>query len=223
MYNYFTTSNNKNVYCIYPDKCPICDKFICPNNIFSKFEATSNITTIVFECPNCKKTFLSHFSSAKIQESKNCKTYINFELLTSFPKQIQNIIFSKHIMKLSPAFVQIYNQAYASEVYELNHLSGMGYRKALEFLIKDYCIYKNPDKALEIKNQLLKPVIDNFITDIKIHNLAIASTWLGNDETHYIRKHETKDINDLKAFIDTVVAYINYELISEEAEQLVNS
>ena len=115
------------------------------------------------------------------------------------------------------------NQSYASEIYELNQLSGMGYRKALEFLIKDYCISKHPDKEQEIKDTMLSPVIKAYISDVKIFNLATASTWLGNDETHYTRKHEDKDINDLKAFINTVVAYINYELIAEEAEQLVNS
>ena len=32
-----------------------------------------------------------------------------------------------------------------------------------------------------------------------------------------------KEINDLKRFIDATVAFITYELISDEAEELVNS
>ena len=40
---------------------------------------------------------------------------------------------------------------------------------------------------------------------------------------NYIKKFEDKDINDLKRFIDATVAFITYELISDEAEQLVNS
>ena len=90
-------------------------------------------------------------------------------------------------------------------------------------MIKDYCIYRHNDEEEKIKKQLLGQVISKFIDSTKILNLSKASAWIGNDETHYIRKFEDKDINDLKRFIDATVAFITYELISDEAEELVNS
>lgn len=40
-------------------------------------------------------------------------------------------------MQVSPQFVEIYNQAKAAESFQLDQITGLGLRKALEFLIKD--------------------------------------------------------------------------------------
>ena len=99
----------------------------------------------------------------------------------------------------------------------------MGYRKALEFLIKDYAIYRYPDKEDEIKPKLLGQVINDYIDSSRLKALSKASIWIGNDETHYIRKFEDKDISDLKRFITSMVSFITYELTSDTAEEMVNS
>ena len=44
------------------------------------------------------------------------------------------------ISELSPNFCEIYNQAYIAEQTNLMQICGTGYRKSLEFLIKDYLI-----------------------------------------------------------------------------------
>ena len=96
----------------------------------------------------------------------------------------------------------------------------MGYRKALEFLIKDYAIHFNQTKEDSIKNQSLAQCINTYIDNLKIKDLAEKSAWLGNDETHYVRKHPDYDINDLKTFIDTCVNYIDMELNLEKARSI---
>lgn len=55
-----------------------------------------------------------------------------------YPK---DIVFSDIINEISPGFVKIYNQAHEAEIRLLDDIVGGGYRKALEFLIKDICIY----------------------------------------------------------------------------------
>ena len=105
----------------------------------------------------------------------------------------------------------------------LNEIAGIGYRKALEFLIKDYCIDKNKEQEEKIKKEPLSQVITNYILSDKIKNFAKASIWIGNDETHYVRKYEDKDIKDLKRFISATVAYITYELIADSAQEFVNN
>ena len=57
----------------------------------------------------------------------------------------------------------------------------MGYRKALEFLVKDYAIFLNQEDEDKIKNASLSSCINNYIDNIKIRHLSLASTWLGND------------------------------------------
>lgn len=56
--------------------------------------------------------------------------------------------YSNELIKtFSLKFIEIYNQALKAEAIELNEISEMGFRKALEFLIKDYVILRKPDKA----------------------------------------------------------------------------
>lgn len=70
---------------------------------------------------------------------------------------------------------------------------------------------------------LLGQCINDYIDDDKIKKSSKVSAWLGNDETHYIKKFEDKDINDLKRFIDTVVYFILYNLNVDEADEIINS
>ncbi len=123
-------------------------------------------------------------------------------------------IFRSEIVDLSPDFIKIYNQAAAAELGELTEICGAGYRKSLEFLIKDYLIHLEPEKEAEIKSKLLGPCISG-ITDHDIKTCAQRATWLGNDETHYIRKWEDKDLNDLKILIDLTVNWITNKLLME--------
>ena len=96
----------------------------------------------------------------------------------------------------------------------------MGYRKALEFLVKDYAIFLNQEDEDKIKNASLSSCINNYIDNIKIRHLSLASTWLGNDETHYIKK--SQDYNII-TFIDATVSFIDSDLAAIKAEKLISS
>lgn len=39
--------------------------------------------------------------------------------------------------------------------------------------------------------------------------------WLGNDETHYVRRWEEKDLSDLKRLISMTVSWIDLVMDSE--------
>ena len=71
----------------------------------------------------------------------------------------------------------------------LLEVCGVGYRKALEFLIKDFVIEgKEPEVVKRIKTIQLAPCIENYVTDLNVKNVSKRAVWLGNDETHYVRK-----------------------------------
>ena len=149
---------------------------------------------------------------------------MNFaEIVEQYPIPEEKTFFSKGITEISPQFVTIYQQAESAENHSLSEICGLGYRKALEFLIKDYCIFLHPDNEEAIQKKFLSNCIKDYIDNPRIKALAEASAWLGNDETHYIRKHPAYSISDLKVFINATVAFIDSELAVIEAEKLLST
>ena len=126
--------------------------------------------------------------------------------------------FSEVIQDISHSFCSIYNEAYAAEQYKLLEICGVGYRKALEFLIKDFLTRRHPTEEETIKKSMLKPCIDKYLNDTNIARTAKRAIWIGNDETHYVRKWETKDLNDLKILIQLTVSWVEQDLYTNEFE-----
>lgn len=196
-----------------PNKCPFCHNKITARR-YEAFNGKNGLE-IVYRCSNedCQKVFIGIYtllSGAYNLDGTSIGTYD--------PR-----IFSDNIKELSPSFVEIYNQALTSEHYQLEHISGIGYRKALEFLIKDYLISKLPDKEGKIKTKFLGKCIDEDVDNQNLKDIAKRAVWLGNDETHYVRKWETKDITDLKKLIDISVHWIDMELLTEQYKSEMDS
>jgi hypothetical protein len=188
-----------------PNKCPFCHDKITPR-IYSGYHGKNGLE-IVYRCSNedCQRIFIG------IYETGNPFRLIGTSIGIHEARQ-----FSDNIKDLSPNFVEIYNQALTSEHYNLQNISGIGYRKALEFLIKDYLISKFPDKEEKIKDQLLGKCIKQDVDNQNLKDIAERAAWLGNDETHYVRKWETKDVNDLKKLIDVSIHWIEMELLTQQ-------
>jgi hypothetical protein len=120
------------------------------------------------------------------------------------------------VATLSPSFVEIHGQANAAEYWRLDQIAGVGYRKALEFLVKDYCSKIDPTKAEAIKAKQLGEVIKDHIGDANIQECARRPAWLGNDETHYVRLWTDKDVKDLKALINLTESWINTHPMTQQ-------
>ena len=90
--------------------------------------------------------------------------------------------FSNIISELSPNFCEIYNQAYIAEQTNLMQICGTGYRKSLEFLIKDYLISITPEDQHEtIRNKFLNNCIRDNISNINIkqwHHVLYGSAMM---------------------------------------------
>ena len=163
-------------------------------------------------CPTCDKCFLSEHS---YNEDDDGYDFISFSPVLYSQKD-----FSPEINQLSPNFVKIYNEAFLAESSGLLSICGMGYRKALEFLIKDYSIRKKPEDRDIIISKPLMFCINAYIESERLHTLAQASAWLGNDETHYIKKHNDYDFSDMKVFIDAFITFVDSDLAYEKAAAL---
>lgn len=202
-----------------PAKCPCCGTTYSRTpectNYFQK-DSGIIIANSTYFCPTCGNCFFVVY----LVEEDFPEPYGN--PLIQYPEPSETTSFSKELSTLTPKFVEIYHQAEKAENSGLTELCGIGYRKALEFLVKDYAISQHPDKESEIVSSFLGKCIDDFIDNEKIKTLAKASAWLGNDETHYVRKHQDYDVQDLKRFIKATVAYIESELSFDEAFHFLN-
>ena len=189
-----------------PEQCPMCKFDICPEMHQRLVYLDNNKEYryfIVYVCTHCHRPFIAHYRGT------------HPEFLA--PNRPESREFDPKINEVSPDFCSIYNQSLSSEALALDQISGMGYRKALEFLIKDYLIHKNPDEADTIRRMELGNCIANKVDNEKLKAVASRATWIGNDFTHYTRRFEEYEISDLKRFIDATLLWILMELTTDEA------
>lgn len=209
-----------------PNICPICHHKINPEEqawTLTNWYCSDPILERVFQCPNkeCGHLFIARYLIAEIENEGNTSNLHPtstkmFVLKDLFPKSPKPEQFPEEIKNISPMFILIYNQAIEAESHELIQISGMGYRKALEFLIKDYCIKMYPEHDNKIKVMFLSNCIADFVDDERIKQCAKRAVWLGNDETHYLRKWQDKDINDLKILTKLTVNWIENILLTNK-------
>ena len=66
----------------------------------------------------------------------------------------------------------------------------------------------------------LSNCIKTYIDSQYIKTLAEKAAWIGNDETHYVRKHDDRNVGDLKKFIAAAIHFISMMIIYEDAETI---
>jgi hypothetical protein len=132
------------------------------------------------------------------------------------PQSISPAHISDYVSEISPSFVEVYNQTLVADSLNLTQIIGIGLRKSLEFLIKDYLCYVNKDD--KFKSWQLGQCINDGIQDANIKMVAKRAVWLGNDETHYIRKWENKDLSDLKILTKLTMNFIENSLMAKKYE-----
>jgi hypothetical protein len=206
----------------YPDVCPLCHHAVVTRPVAdtilvggAQLHESGVMVEMVFRCPHhdCSRFFIGRYSPPP--PSFNVHGNRVFTLTARTPFNHVAPTFSDQVTKLSPTFVLIYGQAAAAESRRLDQVAGCGYRKALEFLVKDYCVSKDQASKEAIEGEFLGTTIRNRITDTNIKTCAERATWLGNDETHYVRKWADRDVSDLKTLIQLTVNWITNELVTK--------
>ena len=194
-----------------PNNCPFCHKSITPNPLFGY--KRENDLEVLMTCPDgdCKASFVGYYYGTSTNKNFRFDNRVSQGTLIG-----RN--FTETILEVSPKFSEIYNQSFTAEQQNLTEICGVGYRKALEFLIKDYSISKHPKQKEQIEKKTLSSCIKDYIEDSRIKTVAKRAVWLGNDETHYIRKWEGKNLSDLKKLIDLTLHWVEMEKLTESFE-----
>lgn len=220
----YKTQNNIYVTFDEPDICPICSHSISPILLSTRFHSFTEEEFILFnaffECPFCKKSFITAYSLAFSRQNISDYYYHSVKTLYSSPSYFEAQEFPECIDKNYSSFVKIYNQSLEAEHHKLNEIAGIGYRKALEFLIKDFLILHENKDETKVKSTALGNCISTMIDNPQLKIVASRATWLGNDQTHYEQKYTDKDINDLKRLIKLSVNWIEIIYLTDEAEQI---
>lgn len=206
-----------------PSTCPHCGRTVAPQHV-GQSSSSENSTivdqgrfSVIFRCAyeDCQKYFVIEYINERYEFATTINYFYRPKIKVNLPENIE---------KISPDFVKIYTQSAIAEKELLDQIAGVGYRKAAEFLIKDYAISKNPSDEGKIKAIMLGQVIATYLNDFpKIQALAKSVAWIGNDETHYVRRHDGKDIEDLKKFVLSAAQFIAADYDADEALSFTSS
>jgi hypothetical protein len=184
-------------------------------NLVGQPEKKGTNLEIVYRCTRnvCSRLFISTYRRLTSQGTDMIR---DFRFISSMPISATKPEVPDEVEQVSPSFYDVYLQAHLAEVYDLNEIAGVGYRKALEFLIKDYCILNYEEATENIKSLQLAKVIGQYVEDANIKACAKRAVWLGNDETHYVKKWGDKDINDLKILIKLTIGWVHNCLLTKK-------
>lgn len=203
-----------------PDQCPQCHVHTEPKYIAASFSGThpGGRLELAFQCTRraCGRMIVATYEHTNINSPIGGGFY---HLSRVAPVTFQSVAFPEVIGTVSPTFVTVYNQALGAEAAGFDQLTGIGLRKALEFLVKDFAILKNSANVDGITKVMLGQCINTFIDDANVKKAAARAAWLGNDETHYIRKWTDKDVNDLKLLVRLTANWIENVLLTEKYEK----
>lgn len=203
-----------------PNSCPLCytafsiNPYIPRVNIVNQrdyYDSQHNAYPIqaIFRCPKCFHLFISTYC-------RQPQGGYQFYLINNSPCHPQKISFKKEIEELSPNFIEIYQQSNYAEKINLSQVAGCGYRKSLEFLVKDYCIKHLKKDKSTIANKSLGLCIKEDLGCPNVKDCAERAAWIGNDETHYTKKWKEHDISTLKNLIELTQNWINTNILTDK-------
>lgn len=166
----------------------------------------------VWECSNseCAKVFVAIYKSD--DSSLSFDRFLNgMPKGPVWPLPILDLKSGKSVVSSREGqtkFIKTYLQSLMAENSGLDELAGMGYRKSIEYLVKDWAIKINPQDKEEIEEAWLSAVIKKYY-DGDLQKILERATWLGNDQSHYNKIFEDFDIDVLKELIDLIMVELD--------------
>lgn len=190
-----------------PMLCPLCGAFqdgIIASRSIHPGPAGSEIGVVGYKCTFCAEKYIVIYRIDK--ESK----IANFAAFYPPPGGgYKNEI----LADTSPRFISSYNQALHAENCGDIELAAIGYRQALECLVKDYAIHElGVDREKVIKKSLCD-AISEYLGEQELLATADVVRILGNDYAHYERKYPEHDFELLKRYMEIFIKLVETKLL----------
>ena len=203
----FNADPKMNCSYLKPAQCPHCglgcDPVILGHTSISPFTAQPpHFVFLIFQCTACKKLFTGTYEIDDGHSHICCMT----------PEQ-QNSFSDEHIENMSPRFMEMYNQALRAKYNKDINLAAIGYRAALEILIKDYAINELHKAQKDVIRKDLFSAISEYLPADDFIKTADVIRILGNDHTHYKRKYPDLDFKLLQEYMDIFISLIRSKLL----------
>lgn len=185
-----------------PLNCPFCG-----HEAYSSYKAHASLQytqdekyfIVAFQSNCCDRIYMANYLFNYNSQK--------FTLLNFYPRQNPKPLPSC-IPKFSPRFVTMYSQAATAEENEHYELASCGYRNAIEILIKDFAIQVLGKSQEEVRNKNLFKAIEDYLPKDLLQTADVIRI-LGNDNTHYLRKHTDIPFSELKNYLSIFISQIN--------------
>lgn len=212
MHNNFDCEHDEVVY--HPvTQCPMCHSGLVPH-ILGAVTVRPKVQRKLYVwqyCPACHEVFISYHFLDPDADAFRCENAI--------PSLRKPLEIEPELKKISPDFTEIYSEAIYAYQEGFNNIAGMGLRKALEFLVKDFLISLTPQNRQKIERYSAIDAIRQLPND-ELKTLAERIEWLGNDETHYVRLHTDVDTDMIYRLTEALRYYIVSAFRVQEAKQI---
>ena len=156
------------------------------------------IVTASCKCTSCGKTFF--FACEYDKENLHDPLTIPTISFTPYTNEI--------LASISERFIDMYNQALQAEFNGNIELAAIGYRSALEILIKDFAISELKQDPEKVVRKKLNDAIGEYLNQSELVATADVVRILGNDYTHYRRKYPEQDFELLKKYMEIFIKQI---------------
>ena len=154
---------------------------------------SSQIFSSACRCTACGKSFF--FSCHRVPSSSDIS-----QMIAIWPASDSSYT-NKNLHSISPRFIDMYNQALRSESKGDIELAAIGFRSALEILVKDYAVNELKINVEEVSRKSLFDAIGEYLKQKELLKTADVVRIFGNDYTHYQEKYPNKDFEILKSYM----------------------
>lgn len=189
-----------------PMVCPYCDAYEDGTKGDYHLFSVGNdryYGIIAYTCTCCRKKYVVVYS---MDVSAKKAQYV-----TTLP-QITMVYQNERLDALSHQFIDMYNQALRAEQIGDIELAAIGFRKALECLVKDYAINELQEEKEVVAEKSLHKAIGDYL-DSSLASTADVVRILGNDYAHYERRYEQHDFDILKSYMEIFIHLVETKLM----------
>ena len=189
-----------------PAVCPFCGIGTDGTTVSAStlpYKKDHHIVVSSIQCTGCKQKFVAIYEKVDGE-----LTYI--DVLPQPSGEALNSCFQE----ISPRFVEVHKEAQTAELVGLTDLAAMGYRKALEIIIKDFAIVVLEEPENTVAKKQLADAISTYLHQESLVKTADVVRILGNDHVHYKEKYPEFDFTLLKRYYNIFLHLIvtEYEI-----------